>query len=129
MLDRIDMLLEIPRENIDTILTAIEGESSASLQEKVMGARAKQQARFAGTTTVTNAHISAKDIDRYISLGKTEQDFLKSAIEKLGLSPRVIHRTMRLARTIADMDDAENVAIKHLAEALQYRNKTMFVET
>ena len=70
MLDRIDMILEIPREKIDNILDVGPGESSESMRERVMKARRRQEARFAGTDIVTNANMSSKDIDTYISLSE-----------------------------------------------------------
>ena len=128
LLDRIDMILEIPREKIENILDIWPGESSEILRERVMKARRRQQTRFAGTSLVVNAHMSSKHIDEYIILDTASKDFIKQASSSLNLSPRVIHRTLKLARTIADMEDVDNVSIKHIAEALQYRNKNMFID-
>jgi magnesium chelatase family protein len=72
--------------------------------------------------------MSSKDIDKYISLSKEAKDFLTTAAEKLVLSPRVVHRIIKLGRTIADMDSNEDLDVKYLAEAMQYRSKTMFIE-
>lgn len=93
-----------------------------------MKARHRQQQRFAGTGLVANAHMDSKHIDQYIVLDTTSKDFIKQAVASLNLSPRVVHRTLKLARTIADLDDSDDLQVKHIAEALQYRNKTMFVE-
>jgi magnesium chelatase family protein len=93
-----------------------------------MKARRRQQIRFAGTEIVANAHMSSKHIDQYIILDEPSRNFIKQASSSLNLSPRVIHRTLKLARTIADMEEVDDIGIKHIAEALQYRNKTMFVE-
>lgn len=128
LLDRIDMFLEVSREKIDTILDQEETHSGDDIQRHVARARARQQARYSGTSIHANAHLTHKDIYTYISLGKQEQDFLKHAIEKFSLSARVIHRIMKLARTIADMSDEDIVSIQHIAESLQYRNKRMFIE-
>jgi len=145
LLDRIDMILEIPRENVDKILDTIPQESSEEIRQKVLSARKIQQRRFANSTVIpawgvgtgislhhsqifSNSQITSKDIDKLIPLDTQTKDFLKDAARKLSLSPRVIHRTIKLARTIADMEWIENVGIIHLAEALQYRNKTMFVD-
>ncbi len=122
------MILEIPRENIDKILDHTQGESSATIRDKVMKARYRQQERFAGTGIVANAHMQSKHIDQYIHLDEASKDFLTKAVKSLGLSPRVVHRTLKLARTIADMDDNDAITMNHIAESLQYRNKTMFVE-
>lgn len=128
LLDRIDMILEIPREKIDKILDVWPGQSSAEIKERVMQARYRQQERFAGTGLVANAHMSSKHIDQFIVLDSATKDFITQAVASLNLSPRVVHRTLKLARTIADLDASDTVAVKHIAEALQYRNKTMFVE-
>lgn len=123
LLDRIDMILEIPREKIENILDIWPGESSETLRTKVMNARRRQQQRFANTELVANAHMSSKYIDQYIILDNTAKEFIKQAANSLNLSPRVIHRSLKLARTIADMEDTDHVMTKHIAEALQYRNK------
>jgi len=128
LLDRIDMILEIPRENVDKILDTIPQESSETIRKKVLNARKIQQKRFANLWIFCNAHITSKHIDKLIPLDTQTKEFLKDAARKLTLSPRVIHRTIKLARTIADMEGVEEVKIVHLAEALQYRNKTMFVD-
>ena len=128
LLDRIDMILEIPREKIENILDIWPGESSETLRVKVMNARRRQQERFVNTDLVANAHMSSKHIDHYIILDKKSKDFVKQAANSLHLSPRVIHRTLKLALTIADMENNNQVEIKHIAEALQYRNKNMFIE-
>ena len=128
LLDRIDMLLEIPRENIDKILRNIAEESSASIRDKVVNARKIQQKRFIWLGICSNAQITSKHIDQLIPLDDACKSFLAEASRKLILSTRVVHRTMKLARTIADIQNQDTVTINHLAEALQYRSKTMFVE-
>ena len=75
-----------------------------------------------------NAQITSKYIDELIPLDKECKNFLADASRKLILSTRVVHRTIKLARTIADIQGQDSVTIAHLAEALQYRSKTMFVD-
>lgn len=128
LLDRIDIILEVSRENIDTILENQKGENSESLRKKVLQARKLQQSRFHGMWIHANAHMTAKEIQEMIVLGSSEKDFLSQAANTLNLSGRVIHRTIKLARTIADMNWDCEVWIKHLAEAIQYRSKSMFVD-
>jgi magnesium chelatase family protein len=127
-LDRIDIILEIPRENIDTILELTEGENSDSLRKKVISARKIQQERFTGLSLKANAHMTAKDLQTLIPLSSECKDFLSQASNALNLSGRVVHRTIKLARTIADMQGELGISIKHLAEAIQYRSKTMFID-
>jgi len=77
---------------------------------------------------MSNSQITSKYIDELIPLTDDCKNFLAEASRKLTLSTRVVHRTIKLARTIADIQGQECVTINHLAEALQYRSKTMFVE-
>ena len=72
--------------------------------------------------------MTAKELQTIIPLDQSCKDFLSQAANSLNLSGRVVHRTIKLARTIADMNNEENIAIKHLAEAIQYRSKTMFID-
>lgn len=128
LMDRIDMILEIPRQNIDKILSKTKIESSESLRKKVITARKIQQERFADTHIFSNAHMTAKHIDQYITLTSEVKDLLSTAATKLTLSARLIHRIIKLARTIADMEWKEYIWTNHIAEALQYRSKNMFVQ-
>jgi len=129
LLDRIDMLLEIPREHIDKILANIAEESSSTIRDKVINAWKIQQKRFIGMAITSNSQITSKHIDELIPLTDDCKNFLSEASRKLTLSTRVVHRTIKLARTIADIQWEEYVTINHLAEAMQYRSKTMFVES
>ncbi len=128
LLDRIDMILEIPREKIDTLLDHHNGENSETIRKKVVQARSLQQDRFKGTTIKANAHMTAKEIQAIIPLTTACKDFLFEAANKLNLSGRVVHRTIKLARTIADMNAEDTINIQHLAEAIQYRSRTMFID-
>lgn len=128
LLDRIDMILEIPREDIEKILANIAEENSDTIRDKVINARKIQQKRFLWLWIWSNAQITSKYIDQLIPLDAGCKDFLAQASRKLTLSTRVVHRTIKLARTIADIQGQESVSINHLAEAMQYRSKTMFVE-
>lgn len=129
LLDRIDMILEIPREHIDQILDRSSWLTSTQIREQVLKARGIQQKRFDNTSINTNSQISSKDIQKYIILEDQAEVFLKNATQQLTLSPRVVHRTMKLARSIADIEWSDIVKTNHIAESLQYRSKTMFVES
>lgn len=130
LLDRIDMILEVPRENLDVLLSngMADTQSSDDLYTDVLTARNTQKTRYWQTTLTSNADLQGWMINTYIHLDDASHAFLKQASTKLTLSPRVIHRIMKLARTIADMDGDTQVSIKHLAESLQYRSKSLFVE-
>ena len=128
LLDRIDMILEIPREKIDTLLTKSLNQSSAELRQQVIKAWKIQKDRFWKNGIQTNAMMEAKDIDHYIQLDSACKDFLSQAAERFTLSGRVIHRLLKLGRTIADMEGKDQLEVGHLMEAIHYRSKTMFVE-
>jgi magnesium chelatase family protein len=127
LLDRFDMILEVPRENIEQILASDEQENSACIQQKVYTAHVHQKNRFVWYTYTTNAQIAAKDIQKLIPLDKETKEFFLHAISSLHLSPRLLHRVQRIARTIADLAGAEYITKSHIAEALQYRAKTYFL--
>ena len=128
LLDRVDMILEIPRENISTLLEKSASLSSAELFEGVKKAWKIQQDRFKWGDIQVNAYMRAKDIDQFITLDSASKDFLAKATEKFSLSGRVVHRLLKLARTIADMEERENIVVGDIMEALHYRSKTMFIE-
>ena len=128
LLDRIDMILEIPREKVDTLLTKSLNQSSAELRKQVLQAWEIQRARFWKSWIQTNAMMTAKDIEQFITLDSESKDFIKQAAEKFTLSGRVIYRLLKLGRTIADMEASSDLKLAHLMEAIHYRSKTMFVE-
>ena len=121
------MILEIPRENIDNLLENIKGESSESIRQKVINARNIQKERFKNTNISSNSGMTSRDIDEFINLSSEAKDFLSNAANKLTLSPRLVHRIIKLWRTIADMEWDSELQVKYLAEAMQYRSRTMFV--
>lgn len=128
LLDRVDIILEVRREKIDTLLDGLPSTSSQQMQEQVITARQLQKKRFSGTNISSNADITSKHIEKFIPLHQAAKDFLTNASNRLHLSARVVHRVMKLARTIADLEGSEEVDVAHLAEALQYRSQTMFVD-
>lgn len=128
LMDRIDMILEIPRIDIDVLLDTELWDTSEQLKAKVISAWQIQQERYKDINISTNSQLSSKHIEQYIKLDNQSLDFVKDAVRKLNLSPRVVHRLYKLARSIADMSGSEQISVKHLAEALQYRNKTLFID-
>jgi len=126
LLDRIDLILEVPRENFDKIFSEIKEEDSESLRNKVTKARRIQQQRFIHTNINTNAEMDSKQVSKFIPIWKKEKAFLKTASQNLHLSGRVLHRILKIARTIADLEETEILTTNHIAEALQYRNRNMF---
>ncbi len=128
LLDRFDIVLEVPRENIDTILDKESQQTSTSIREQVVAARELQKQRYENTPFVTNAQVSAKVLQKYMQLEPDAEVFLKDVVKRLVLSPRVAHRAIKLWRTIADLQWSQTIKRSHIAEALQYREKNMFVD-
>ncbi|HEU5299894.1 MAG TPA: YifB family Mg chelatase-like AAA ATPase [bacterium] len=120
LLDRLDLHVEVPRVPPADLTAPVVGEASSAIRARVCAARERQTARFAGTCAA-NALMTGRQLRRYGRLGDGAREFLRSAIERLGLSARAHDRIIRVARTIADLDGAEEVAVGHLAEAVQYR--------
>lgn len=122
ILDRIDLWIEVPHVDYDTLttLSTTSGETEAA-RAQIQSARTRQHERLIERGITTNATMTARDIDQLITLPPDVQALLKLSAEKLNLSPRSYHRLIKVARTIADLDDTDTIATKHVLEALQYR--------
>ncbi len=127
MLDRCDIILNVPREDIDTIMDNESVDSSDQIRTLVTSSREKQKVRYKHEWLFSNAHIPAKMISKYIQLEDQAEIFIKEVSKRLALSPRVTHRTIKVARTIADIEWAQQVKRSHVAEAFQYRDKMSLV--
>jgi magnesium chelatase family protein len=121
LLDRIDLHLEIPSLPHAELIATPTGESSAVIRDRVLAARARQAARFAGTTTYANARMSGRQTRRFCPLPADAGRLLGLAVTRLGLSARAHDRLLRVARTIADLAGAEAITAEHISEAIQYR--------
>jgi magnesium chelatase family protein len=97
------------------------GEPTAPIRARVEAARARQQARADGTGTSLNARLQPRALRRACRLDAAGERLLARASERLGLTARAFDRVLRVARTIADLHDADAVSAEHLAEALQFR--------
>ena len=97
------------------------GQSSEELKEQVMRARALQEKRYKNSPYFFNADLETKDIGKYCPLGKEEQKFMEQVFYTLNLSARAYHRTLKVARTIADLADSEEIKKEHVTEAVCYR--------
>lgn len=127
VIDRIDMWIEVAHIDHEQLRSrkGARVRESASVREKVSGARALQQKRFK-TSTTTNADMSVRDIDTRALLEDSAEGILEQAAKTLKLSPRSYHRTIKLARTIADLEASEKIHDAHILEALTYRPKGLF---
>ncbi|MDH3327406.1 MAG: YifB family Mg chelatase-like AAA ATPase [Gammaproteobacteria bacterium] len=119
LMDRIDMHIDVPRlENVNQLSDKDPNtESSLQIRQRVQAARDRQSARNGHC----NAQLEVKEIEKYCKLDDSSQQFLNQTIEKLKLSNRAYHRILKVARTIADIEEQDNVTIKHIAEAVNYR--------
>ncbi len=122
VLDRIDLHIEINPVNYDDLENNSPSEKSADIKKRVNDARNIQRQRFAGEGIYSNAQMKSKHIAKYCALGEKEKSLLKAAFERLGLSARAYDRILKVARTIADLDNSLNITSSHIAEAIQYRN-------
>lgn len=121
LLDRIDIHVEVPRVEYDKLASRRAGESSSAIQSRVTDARQRQAARLQGSVALTNADMSARQLEQFVALDTMSDGMMKNAVTQLSLSPRSYHRVLKLARTIADLAGETVVSAQHLAEALQYR--------
>lgn len=123
ILDRIDICIEAPRINIEELSYSEEkGESSEEIRKRIEKARIRQEKRFEGLDIRFNAEMNSALTEEYCKLGPNEKNFMEKAFKSLSLSARAYHKILRVARTIADLDDSEEIREKHLSEAICYRS-------
>ena len=121
LLDRIDIHIEVPAVPFEELNSGPAGTSSATIRERVTAAREVQKKRFAGSPTLTNAHMSSRELRQYCPLGKIQTQRMRSAVSELGLSARAHDKVVRVARTIADLEGLDIIEPHHLEEAIQFR--------
>ena len=121
MLDRIDIIVEVPALNFTQLRAHEEPEPSSAIKKRVEAARSLQLARFAGTDCRCNADMQAKELRRWCELDDACAALMQQAFDALGLTARSYDRIRRVARTIADLDGSAEIQPQHLAEAIQYR--------
>lgn len=130
LLDRIDIQVEVPMLAPEEIDRAPDGEPSTRIQERVVRARAAQWRRFQADAATSegspsgifcNAQMSPTHIDRFCPMSPDARRLVRSALRQWSLSARAFHRSLKVARTIADLEGAETIEARHVAEAIQYR--------
>jgi magnesium chelatase family protein len=123
LLDRIDIHLEVPTVPYRDLVGADAEEPSAVVRQRVELARVRQRQRFRDRPGLyANAHMTARDLRRYCPLSEPVEGLLREAVARLGLSARAYHRVLKIARTIADLAGADELATSHVSEAIQYRS-------
>jgi magnesium chelatase family protein len=122
LLDRIDIHIEVPAVKYQELASQSSGETSEVIKERVKKARKIQQTRYEGDKIYCNAHMNSNHLKKYCQIGEAPGRLLENAITKLGLSARAYSRILKVSRTIADMEDSEEIRAVHISEAIQYRS-------
>ena len=128
LLDRIDMQIEVPTVSASDLIMPATSEPSDAVRERVIAARAVQASRYAALDARAvrcNADCAGPLLEEVAAPVRAGMTLLREAAETLQLSARGYHRTLRVARTLADLDGVESVARIHIAEALSYRGETL----
>ncbi|OIO30913.1 hypothetical protein AUJ77_01045 [Candidatus Nomurabacteria bacterium CG1_02_43_90] len=123
IVDRIDLWVKVSKMNHDKLSEVKAGESTASVRTRIILARERQQIRFQNhpREITTNNEMRANEVEQFIVLTPKLRSLFNTSAERLKLSPRAYHKTLKVARTIADLDQSDDIAEKHLLEALAYR--------
>ena len=134
LLDRIDIHIEVPAVQYKELRGGNASEGSAEIRARVLAARELQHDRFLqhnakptsksparAATTFSNAHMTTQQIRSFCELSTDAERLLERAMQQQGLSARAHDRILKVARTIADLDRAQSIAVPHIAEAIQYR--------
>ncbi len=122
LLDRIDLHLEVGAVPFQELNEERKGESSAAIKKRVDASRAVQEQRFCTNKKIhCNAQMGPVEIEKYCQLDSQSLRLLERSVAKLGLSARAYHRILKIARSIADMEDKKDLELSHVAEAVQYR--------
>ena len=124
LLDRIDIHVEVPRVPWKDLAADKPAESSEAVRQRASLARQRQRERFRHTRSdlYCNAHMTNREMERFAPLDSASLNVLHQAIERMGLSARAYHRIRKIARTIADLEESDDIRLPHVVEAVQYRS-------
>jgi magnesium chelatase family protein len=123
ILDRIDLHIEVPRLNFEKLEQKTNNETSHEIKKRVEQALEIQRIRFVNSPTQNNSEMSPSELKKFCELNNETTELLKNAVNQLNLSARTYHRILKVARTIADLSNSQNIQSSYIAEALQYRAK------
>ena len=121
LLDRIDIQLEVPCLKAAEITSKISAETSTDIRHRVEKARTRQRERYRQDRISSNAELEAKQVTKYCVASEEAEGLLKMAIQELGFSARAYHKSLKVARTIADLEDDDLITAAHISEAIHYR--------
>ncbi len=125
LLDRIDIHVEVPRVDYEKLADKRTVENSATIRKRVQEARDRQLRRFVGSKLTCNAEMGPAEVRDFCAVEPSAEKLLKAAMQQLHLSARAFHRVLKLSRTIADLACSDQIAANHVAEAIQYRPRTV----
>ena len=121
LLDRFDLAIEVPAVDPVDLSSALAGEATACVRDRVHAARLRQRSRFGPLGPASNARMGRAELERHAALARAPMRILVDACRRLGLTARGYDRVRRVARTLADLDASETILERHVAEAVQYR--------
>ena len=121
LLDRIDIIVEVPGVHFEELRTRAEAEPSAAIKARVDNARQRQHIRFGEDSGMCNARMGPNEMRAYCQMDDACAQLMKRAFDTLGLTARSYDRILRVARTIADLEGSQNIRTQHIAEAIRYR--------
>ncbi|MBN1376449.1 MAG: YifB family Mg chelatase-like AAA ATPase [Dehalococcoidia bacterium] len=125
LMDRIDIYLDIPHVDYEKLTQDHPAEHSETVRQRVQKARHLQLQRFNSSVLTCNAEMTAVEVKQFCAIDIAAQSLMKTAMRQIHFTARAFHRTLKLARTIADLDNSEVITTTHLAEALQYRQRNI----
>lgn len=122
LLDRIDIHVEVQKVEFEQLAEKRKGEKSEDIRKRVLVAREIQNERYKDLPISYNAQIGSRELEKFCELDDTSFNLIKMAMEKLNLSARAYDRILKVARTIADLEESQNILSHHISEAIQYRS-------
>ena len=122
LLDRIDIIVEVPALEYEELRRTSPAESSAEIKKRVDAARNIQRKRFKTGGSMCNAAMVSRELREFCALSAESEELMRQAFDSMGLSARSYDRILRVARTIADLDSQSEIGPEHIAEAVQYRS-------
>ena len=120
---KIDLFVDISPVKFEKLSSREDAERSKNIQKRVQNARDTQNKRFKNEKITTNSEMNVRQVEKYCPIDEKSEAMLRQAMHQFNLSARGYHKTLKVARTIADLDEKENISLEIIAEALQFRRR------